>query len=325
MLKIKTGMKISLILILLIAIPLAGCGGNTNQQASDESEDNATIHIYASFFPLYDFAKKIGGDQVEVHNMIPPGVDSHDFEPTPQDMVKLTEADLFVYNGTGFETWAEKAVQTLDEEKTRIVNTTEHLDLMSDETDQTEHMGKHVDHGHGELDPHVWLDPNLAKQQAKAIKDALIDMDADHAETFAANFKRLSEQFDMLDQKLRSVVAHAERKEIVVSHAAFGYLTTAYGLEQVAVSGLSPSDEPSQKDLQHIIDFARERDIQVIFFETMVSSKVAETVRRELGAEALTLNPMEIVKKEELERGEDYFSIMEQNIDNLEKALGSNR
>lgn len=317
---LKAGVKISTMLILLFSILLVGCEGTTH---TVDGENDASLNIYASIFPLYDFAKKIGGDFVKVHLMVPPGTESHDYEPSPRDMVALAEADVFVYNGTGFETWAEQAVDTLDEEKTHIVNTTEHLPLMTHEVEQTEHKGEHVDHHHGAYDPHVWLDPNLARQQASTIKDVLIDIDPENAKTYEANFERLSEQFASLDEALRDVVTHAERKEIIVSHEAFGYLTASYGLEQVAVSGLSPSDEPSQKELQHIIEFGQEHDVQVILFEKMVSSKVAEVVKRELGAEALTLNPMENVTKEELERGEDYYSIMEQNIQNLGKALGS--
>lgn len=325
----KKRLLISFALILIFTALLVGCDGNA---ADSNSGEIKPLQVYASFYPLYDFAQKIGGDAVEVHNIMPPGAESHDFEPTPKDMVALAEADLFIYNGSGFEAWAEKAIETLDGEKTNVVNTTEQLDLMTNEEsghvhgeENHDHDGEHgeEDHGHGTFDPHVWLDPNLAKQQAEMIKDALVEIDPDNAETYEANFTELAGQFDELDQKLRDVTANAERKEIVVSHAAFGYLTHQYGLEQIAVSGLSPSDEPSQKELQAIVEFAKEHNVNYIMFETLVSSKVADAVKNEVGAEALTLNPLENLTKEEMERGEDYFSIMEQNIQNIEKALSS--
>lgn len=277
---------------------LFGC-----QDEMDVAQPYEPIQVYVSFYPLYDFAKKIGGDHVDVHNIMPPGVEAHDFEPTPKDLVALADADLFVYNGAGLEAWAEKAAGTLNEKSTLIVNTAEHIGDRS------------------LTDPHLWLDPNLAQLQAELIKDALVKIDAVHEQAYEANFNALSSQFGELDQALRSVSETAKRKEIIVSHAAFGHLTERYGLEQIAISGKSSSHEPSQKELQEIIEFAKEREISHVLFEPFVSLKIAEVVKNEIGAEALILNPLENITKEELERGEDYFSIMNQNIENLEKAL----
>lgn len=239
---------------------------------------------------------------MEVHNLVPPGVEPHDFEPTPKEMVALTEADLFVYNGFGFEKWAERAAGMLDGQKTHIVNTSEKMDPVDE-------------------DPHVWLNPLLAKRQAEAIKDALVEADPDNSETYKENFHKLAQQFDELDRKMQEITENAERTEIIVSHAAFGHLTKQYGLKQLSISGLSPSVEPSQKELQSIIDYARENEIKFIMFDAFVNSRLADVVKSEIGAEELRLDSLEIMTKEQLEQGENYFSIMKKNIDNLEKAL----
>lgn len=326
LIRAKRGLLIGGILMTVAVASLAGCSDEaTVSNEGKEATELELIHVYTSFYPLYDFAAKIGGDAVKVRSITPPGAEPHDFEPSPKDMVSLADADLFVYNGSGFEPWAEQALKTLDGTNTRIVNATEHLDTVTSGEGHFKHSddeGEHVHtHSHGERDPHVWLDPNLAKQQAQMIKDALVEIDADRADVYEANFEHLAAQFDELDQTLRNVTQTAEKKEFVVSHAAFGHLAHRYGLEQVAVSGLSPSDEPSSKELQQVIDFAKEHDVHYIMFDVLVSPKVANAVKESIGAEVLRLHSLENLTEEELGRGEDYFSIMEQNIANLEKAL----
>lgn len=313
-----------LTLILISTLTLGGCGmsfvSNSSESFVNRTEDSEPLHVYTSFYPLSYFAERVGGKLVHVHNLTPPGAEPHDFEPTLKDMIALADSDLFVFNGAGFEAWVDKAKEVLDEEKTYMLNATEGLETLMrktryDEQSQTEHGHSHS------IDPHVWLNPKLAKQQAKAIRDALVEIDPDNAEIYNGNFENVAKQMDELDDKLREVIASADRKEVVVSHAAFGYLTEQYGLKQIPVSGLSPSDEPTQQELQAIIEYAKEHDIRYILFDTLGNTKMAEVVKSELGAEALTLSTLENLKKEELERGDNYFTIMEQNIENLEKAL----
>lgn len=292
----------------LMAIVLLLCASLTVVGCSDDAEAHHQLQIYASFYPLYYFAEQIGGRFVEVHTLVPPGVEPHDFEPTPKEMVALTEADMFVYNGLGFETWAEQATDMLNGQKTYVVNASENLEFGDAHDDSIS-------------DPHVWLNPLLAKQQAEAIKDALVLVDPDNAETYKAHFHELANQFDALDRKMQEITENAKRKDMIVSHAAFGHLTNAYGLRQWAVSGLSPSAEPTQKELQSLIDYAKENDIKFIMYDTFANSTLTDVVKSEVGAEALSLSSLETVTKAQLEQGEDYFSLMKKNIANLEKAL----
>jgi zinc transport system substrate-binding protein len=353
--------KVGLPTLLLLAIAWVAIGCSSDEPQAQAEEEEKKLSIHASIYPLADFAQKIGGDQVEVTNMVPTGVDPHDFEPTAKELAQLSESDLFLYNGAGFEGWIEKAKPLLDEEKTHVLDLSETVELLKyDEEHNHEHEDGHKeeehghdddahkedehghgddahkddehghadeareedhDHEHGEFDPHIWLDPNRGKQMAAAIRDAIIEKDPDNRELYEANYEELETRFDALDAKFKEAVEQGDKDTIIVSHAAFAYLTEQYGLKQVAISGLSPSDEPSAKKLKEIIDTAKAYDVHTIFFDTLVSGKVAKTVQEEVGAEALVLNPLEGLTQEEEEAGEDYFSLMETNAENLAKAL----
>jgi zinc transport system substrate-binding protein len=289
---------------------LVGCSAH-------EKTDHGKVQVYTTIFPLEDFAKKIGGKYVEVVNIIPAGVEPHDYEPSVKDLMNLSDADVFVYNGAGLETWIDKALEHVDQTKTVVVDTSKSLALL-----KSEENGDHVEHEHGAFDPHVWLDPVLAKVQAEKVKDALIKADPAHKKIYEQNFQVLAKQLDQLDREFRAMAKSAPKKEFVVSHAAFGYLAKRYGLTQIPISGISPSDEPSPQELKKIVETVKKHHVKYIFFETLVSSKIADVVKKEMNAEALTLNPLEGLTKQEQDRGEDYFSIMRKNKENLAKALG---
>jgi zinc transport system substrate-binding protein len=304
---------------------LVGCAALAT---GDQSSQKEKLQVYASFYPLADFAEKIGGPYVEVTNMVPAGVEPHDFEPTPKQMIRLSEnADVFIYNGAGLEGWADKAQSTLDAERTVVVNATGSIYLHSAEEEDHHEEGHDEqeshkeEHDHGKYDPHVWLDPVLAKQQAVAIRDGLIQADPKHEKAYRANYKRLAERLNDLHHRFQEISYRAKKDQFIVSHAAFGYLASRYGWEQIPVSGLSPVDEPTAKELQEITDIARKHHIRYILFETLVSGKVANAVKQEIGAESLTLNPVEGLTKKEQDRGEDYFSIMKKNVESLRRAL----
>lgn len=331
---------------LVLMLVLAGCGQGT--VPSTEPEAPKKLSVYTSLYPYQFFAEQIGGGRVEVHNLVPPGAEPHEFEPTPKDVVKLDEADVFVYNGAGFERWIDQVLKAIDTSDMVIVKATEHVNLLSSPGEDG-HSGKphgaagerpnvdgagahgnkakaepgHTDErGNGPYDPHVWLDPVRAKDIARAIRDAFVRVDPEGKATYDENYRKLAEELDRLHAEYEAAVKQAPRKEIIVSHSAFGYLADRYGLKQIAISGLSPSDEPSQKELQEILALAKAHHAKYILFETLVSNKVAEVVREEIGAEALTLNPLEGLSKEDVAKGKDYFTVMRENLAVLKKALG---
>lgn len=302
----------------LLIFLIAGCGSSV----SKTKEDPNKVSIVTTLYPLQDFANKIGGKYVSVTNLVPTGTEPHDFEPSAKDLANLSHADIFVYNGSGLEAWVDKAISNLDQSKTKVVSTSEGLPLLHKEEEETNHD---QEHDHGKTDPHVWLDPMLAKEQAKKIKDTLIKVDPAHQEEYNKNFTTLEKQLNDLDQEYKEMIASAKSKEFVTSHAAFSYLAHRYGLKQISISGLSPENEPSPKEIKKVIEEAKAHQVKVIFFETLVSGKVAEIVKNELKAEALQLNPLEGLTQEEISNHEDYFSVMKKNKENLAKALGANK
>jgi zinc transport system substrate-binding protein len=283
-----------------LAALLGGCG-------SDARSDNRTV--VAAFYPLAWAAEEVAGDDVDVVNLTPPGSEPHDIELTARDVERVRDADVVLYLGQGFMPALEDAVEgheraiDLLEGQSLRVGGDEHLD-----------EGR-AGHGGGDRarDPHVWLDPKRLAGFAATIAEELGDSDA--ATDLVARLEELDGQF-------RLGLANCERHEIVTSHAAFGYLADAYGLQQIALTGLSPESEPSPRALEELVEEVREERATTVFFESLVSPRLAETVAREAGAETAELNPLEGLGEDELEAGEDYLSVMRANLEVLRDALG---
>lgn len=305
--------KIWMILVCIISMSfcMAGCTGNTSKKKL-----NGKIRITTSFYTMYDFAKKIGGDKVEVINLVPAGTEPHDWEPSTKDLIEMEKSDIFIYNGAGMEQWVDDVLESLDTEELTSVEASKGIKLLKDQ-DAHEH-----DHEHNsENDPHVWLDPQNAKYEMNKIKKALIKVDAENKDYYEANYKRYAKECDKLDTLYKEETSKLTKKELVVAHEAFGYLCHAYGLEQMGIEGLSADDEPDPKQMSEVIRFAKEHQVKTIFFEELVSPKVAKTIAKETGANAKMLNPLEGLSNKKIKAGEDYFSVMKQNLAAIKEAL----
>jgi len=280
-------MRLILILISGMLVSYAvGCGGGSAGSPGKET-------VVASFYPLAYAAQEVGDGRVDVSNLTPAGAEPHDLEVSPQDVAAIREADLVLLLGRGFQPQLEDAAGSGN-------NVLRLLD--------TPGLGLHPDG-----DPHVWLDPLRYAKIVGRIGQAL------HEPAAAA---RLQGRLRALDGEYRTGLAHCERREIVTSHEAFGYLAERYGLEQVAITGLSPEVEPEPAKLQHVVELVRERGVTTIYFETLVSPRIAETVARETGAKTAVLNPIEGLTKDEVSQGENYFSLMRTNLRTLREGLG---
>lgn len=286
-----------------------GSGLFSNRSGTDSDK----ILVSTSFYPLHYFASEIGGDKVEVSNITPAGTEPHDYEPTPQDIVNLHRSDLIIVNGVGLEPWFEKIKDDL-EGKT-IVVAAEVLGLREVQAEVGEEKDSNI------KDPHVWLDPILVKFQVDKILAGFIDADPRNKTTYEENSSKLKGKLDDLDERFRGGLSNCAKRDFVTSHTAFAYLANRYGLTQVAISGLSPDEEPSARQLAEISEFARKNDIKYIFFESLVSPKLSETVANEIGAKTLVLDPVEGIVDDELSLGENYFTKMEANLANLKVAL----
>jgi zinc transport system substrate-binding protein len=282
-------MKTRIVLTLIVAATVAGCGSN-----SSSSGDT----VVAAFYPLALAAQQIGGNGVEVKNLTPPGVEPHDLELSAGDIQTVGDAKVVFYLGSGFQVALEKAIDSTSADA---------VDLLA--VVKT-HEGGEEEHG---VDPHVWLDPIRYAAIAERIGKEL-DRPAE-ARAFADRLRAL-------DRDFRRGLSNCEHHEIVTSHAAFGYLGERYGLKQVAITGLSPEAEPTPRDLEQVVDEVRAVGATTVFFETLISPRLAETVAREVGAKTAVLDPLEGLTEKETAAGEDYFSVMRANLAALRKGLG---
>jgi zinc transport system substrate-binding protein len=308
-------------LLLVLGSSLAGC---------DQAPVSAPKPlVVASFYPLYEFSRQVAGDRAEVATLVPPGVEPHDWEPSPQDIAQLQKAKVFVYNGAGFESWVEKLLDAVASKGALVVKATERIPLI------TVDLPGHDDPGHGKRrdpkdrpgqdkappDPHVWLDPVLAQAMVDNIRAGLAQADPSGAAVYGENARGFMARLETLHDAFAAGLKDCARRDIVVSHAAFGYLAQRYRLSPVPVMGLAPESEPSPAQLAAIVRFARQRKVKYIFFETLVSPKLAETLAREVGARTLVFNPIEGQTREEAAAGKGYMALMEENLKNLRTAL----
>lgn len=313
----------------LLVVGLAGCGARGTQvPASAAAADGGKVKVVASFSAMADFAEMVGGDHVEVTNLVPAGTEPHDWEPAATDVQAIQDADLFVYNGASMEHWVDDTLSSLGSQAPKAVKASDGIQLLA---------GDHHDHGDAatdaaetvadgatdkaEVDPHVWLNPENAKVELANIRDTLSEVDPAHKDDYAKNYETYAAKLDQLDKDFRDRLSGVPNKTIVVAHEAFGYLCDAYGLTQAPITGMDAEGEPDAQTMASIIDQVKSQNIKVIFSEDLVSPKVAQQIADAAGATCEVLNPIEGLTDEQIAQGEDYFSVMESNLDELMKAL----
>ncbi|MYL37620.1 zinc ABC transporter substrate-binding protein AdcA [Halobacillus litoralis] len=306
---------------------LTACGEeeSSSSEEGEQSDASEELNIYTTVYPLQYFAEQIAGEQADVQSILPPGSDPHTYEPTSKEMIEMAEADAFIYNGAGLEPYAEKISDSIKSEDVKILEASMGIELKehahNHEEEESSHEDEHAGHNHGDQDPHVWLDPVLSIQVAENIKDTLVELNPGQEDTYNENFQELKSNLEELDQEFHDQLEAAPKNKFIVSHAAYGYWEQSYGVEQVSVSGLSPTNEPSQKDLEAIVETAEQHNIKHVFFEQNVTPKVADVVRKEIGAESLRLHNLSVLTEEDINNEEDYFTLMQRNLEVLTEGL----
>lgn len=301
-------MRLKLVLLIILIIFVVGAIAHLAWKKYQESQtSNNGIQIVASFYPLAEFARQVGGNVVDVTTVVPANSEPHEYEPTPQELARVYAAAMFIYNGNGFDPWAERIAPELKEKGVRVINMSETMPPLS-----------------ATPDPHFWLNPVLAQKQVDVIRKALIAIDPAHAREYTANSEAYNKQLQKLDQDYRSRLTMCARRDIVTSHAAFGYLAQEYNLSVITIAGLSPEEEPSARIISEIATVAQEKNIKYIFFETLVSPRLAQTVAFEIGAKTLIFNPLEGLTDEQQQAGKDYLALMRDNLQNLQIAMECN-
>lgn len=309
--------KIILIFLLSFIFIFTACANKNENMAKDNK-----LKIYTSFYPMYDFTKKIVGDKADVINIVPVGSEPHDYELTTADRKNFEKADLIVYNGAGMEEWIDDLMKGMNKEI--FVNSSIGIDLIEghshtddEEHEDDDHNRDNHDKEEHHLDPHIWLSPKNAIKQLTNIYEAVIKIDAVNSTYYKENLDKAINDIKKLDEEYKTKLEQHKGKTIVVSHEAFGYICNDYGINQIGIEGLSPDTEPSPKKMVSILEFCKKNNVKVIFFEELVSPKIADTIAKELGVETKVLNPIEGLSEKELKAGNDYISTMRENLNSI--------
>lgn len=300
----------------LALLLVSACGGTGEKAGAQPGQ----LDVVVAFYPFRFVAERVAGDHAAVTSLTSPGTEPHDVELNPKQVATVTDADFVLYE-SGFQAAVDEAVAQSDNEA--VLDTTSVVPLQKTGAGHDhgeEHDGEEGDHDHehGEADPHVWLDPENMATIATAVAEQLATVDPDNADVYTANAKGLATELGTLDEEFSTGLAQCERREFVVTHAAFGYLAQRYDLEQVSIGGLSPDAEPSPARIAEIHEEVAEHDITTIFSETLVSPAVAESIAADLGLETDVLDPIEGLTDQS--RGDDYLSVMRANLEALQKA-----
>ena len=318
-----------LALMAITTLALSACASGTpttNTPASDAASTSSgsaaapgVTKVSVAFYPLEYAATKAGGDKVNVTNLTLPGQEPHDLELTPQQITSLEEADLVVYL-KGFQPAVDKTVEQSGAKNKLDLSQVIQLHPATEDHDHDSDAGETEDHDHGTTDPHFWLDPTLEAKAVDAIANELSKINADNKSTYETNAKNVTNDLTALDEEYKSSLTNCQVKTIITTHAAFGYLTERYGLEQIGISGLSPNEQPSPARIAKVQEEAKEHGVTTIFFETLTSDEVAKAIAGDLALKTAVLDPIEGITTESA--GQDYPSVMKANLDAIKQANG---
>lgn len=305
---------LSLILLICLLVPLVAC---------TKSGDDDKLKIVTSLFPHYDFARRIVGDKAEVTLLLPPGTESHTFDPSAIDIYTITNSDIFIYTGKNMEAWAERVISSLDENGPKIVDTSSGIDLLHsaehEENDPHEH--EHV------YDPHIWLNPLNAVKMLENILEAICETDPENEAFYRENAKRYKDEILLLDSDIERTINDAKSRygtDTLVFGGRFAYIYffERYDLNyKSAYKTCSTETEPSLKTIYEITQFVKENNIKRIFKEELSEGKVANSIAEQTGAKVDVFSTVHNVTKSEFESGATYVSVMYQNLSVIEKAL----
>ena len=323
----------ALLLALLLAASLVGCGPR-------QRETDGKLRVVSTVFPYYDFARQIGGDNVDVTLLVAAGKETHSFEPTPLDVITLSEADVFLYNGGESETWVDDILSAAGENIAVTLPLMPRVTLLAEEMaegmegahethdhdhDDHDHDDHDHDHNSGEIeyDEHVWTSPVLAKTLCQAICDALCQADPAHREEYQTRLTDYLTQLDELDEAFRDTVAAGQRHLLVFGDRfPLLYFCKEYGLDyRAAFHGCASDTEPSLATLKYLIDKVEEENIPVVYTIELSSRKVARAIAETTGAKVLTFQSCQTVSRQDMEAGATYLSLMWKNVEALKEGL----
>ena len=332
MTKKKVGI-IALIIIIISAVVMVFAYGIKNKQVVVSEDDK--MKIVVTSFPQYDFARAVAGDKANIQMLIKPGVETHSYEPTPDDIQKIQNADLFIYTGGENDEWVEGILDSIDTSSLKTLKLEDCVDLIEeDETvglegvhdhdhDEDEHDGHNHSSTDIEYDEHVWTSPLNAIKIVKKINAELDKIDSKNADTFDNNAEKYISEIKDIDSQIRDIVKHAKRKTLVFGDRfPFKYFVEEYGLDyKAAFPGCSDEMEPSAETVSYLVNFIRKENIPVVLYVELSNQKVADTLANETGTKTMCLNSAHNLSQQDFDKGVTYVSIMKENIKTLKAAL----
>lgn len=314
-------------LVLLIIVALVSIIAANPQREVNNNPDKK-LTVVTTLFPLYDVAKNIGGEKADVYLLLDPGMEAHSFEPTPSDMIKISQADVFIYTGKFMETWAEDVLESVNNKNLLVIDASRNVNLIEKSNEHNdEDVDKHndedaKDHHDDGNDPHIWLDFDNLKTMVNNINDGLKEKSPKNWETFEFRAADYLDRISLLDAKYKDSLISCEQKSIIYSgHYAFAYLAKRYNLEYLSAYGLSPNSEPSAAVLTSLAKQLKENKATYIFHEELMNPRVAETLERETGAKPLSLSTAHNLSRHDLDNGKTLFMVFEENLNNLKLGL----
>ncbi|WP_027108032.1 metal ABC transporter solute-binding protein, Zn/Mn family [Lacticigenium naphthae] len=317
----KNNKSLKLVLSISAGMILAGCGAQSEDDEIENGVDSEDkLEVMTTFYPVYEFSKQVAGDLADVSLMISAGTDSHGFEPSAQDVAKLNQVDLFIYSSPYMETWVEDTLTAIESEEVIVVEASESIELkemsgtnLLDE-DEHDHEEEEADEHNHTFDPHVWLDPVLAKEMVQTIEAGFIEADPENEAIYEKQAATFIDELETVHQEFETTLSDLDNNTFVTQHDAYGYLAARYGLKQVSISGLSTEIEPDPSRIAEISEYIRQEDVTTVFYNKNTASTTAETVAQEAGVKAEGLHSLEGVTDAEREAGMDYLSIMRENL-----------
>lgn len=298
-------LKLRQIIGLVLAVVVLIGGGWWLWQQEDSSSHSDRLQVTATYYPLYDFAQRVGGQWVTVTNITPAGQEPHEYEPTPQQLAGMQKSQILLYNGATFEPWIQDFLPSYSHS---AVAANHNIAMLTGESQ-------------GTTDPHYWLDPVLAQTMIITIRDAFSKADPDHSTEYARQASEYIIELQKLDGEFSQGLANCRLHEVISSHEALRYLAGRYNFQVEAITGISPEDDPSPATLANLATLIKQKGITTVFFEELVSPRLAQTLASETGATTAVFDPIEGMSDDDIAAGANYLSVQRQNLSALRSAM----
>jgi zinc transport system substrate-binding protein len=310
----KTILTVLIVILIIIASVATMYEFGLFNPSSSASEQGKVLTVLATFYPIYDFTKNVGGDKINVSLLVPETVDVHDFDPTPSSVEQVATSDLLIYNGAGLEPWIPQIISAANNPKLVVVDTSQGIPLLP--------VPPQFQKENRTVDPHIWLDPVLAKQQVSNILQGLIRSDPADQEYFTANAQSYEAKLDYLNFQIVNATASVKTRYFVTFHEAFAYFAKEYNLTQIPIAGPF-EEEPTTSDIQKVIDAINQYHLQYVGYESLETPAISQAISSETNATLILMNPIEGLTEQDKIAGKTYLILMQEDLSNILLALNT--